>query len=80
MANNGLSAAALILAAGKSGGGGGPSEYIKSASVNGNTLTLVKNDGTTIVFTAGEVINPISDNDIEDITGNAFGRAEGSEF
>lgn len=34
---------------------GGPSAYIKSASVSGNTLTLTKQDNTTITFTPAEI-------------------------
>jgi len=45
-------------------GGGEPAEYLKSAAVSGNKLTLTKNDNTTVVFepqggqtyTAGENI------------------------
>lgn len=33
------------------GGGGEPDQYVKSASVNGNTLTLTKKDNTTVVYT-----------------------------
>lgn len=34
-----------------SGGGGEPDQYIKNASVSGNTLTLTKKDGSTVTFT-----------------------------
>lgn len=33
------------------GGGGEPEEYIKNASISGNTLTLVNKDDTTVEFT-----------------------------
>lgn len=68
-----LSMLALGLAA-QGGGGGEPTEYLKSASVADNELTLTKKDGTTVVYeptipepveyTAGDGIAIYSNNEI----------------
>lgn len=44
--NNGV-----LSANGGGGGSGEPAEYLKSAAVSGNTLTLTKKDNSTVVFT-----------------------------
>ena len=46
----GLSISNGVLSA-NGGGSGEPAEYLKSASVSGNTLTLTKKDNSTVVFT-----------------------------
>ena len=46
----GLSISNGVLSA-NGGGSGEPAEYLKSAAVSGNTLTLTKKDNSTVVFT-----------------------------
>lgn len=53
------------------GGGGEPNEYIKNASVSGNTLTLTNKDDTTVEFTPEGVAptNMVTTDTLQTITG-----------
>lgn len=42
------------------GGGGEPEAYLKSASVNDNTLTLTNKDNTTVVFTPSVPVQDVT--------------------
>lgn len=55
------------------GGGGEPEAYLKSANVNGNTLTLTNKDNTTVVFTPE---SSSVDIDNKTIVQNAQGKIE----
>ncbi len=43
----------------------GSADYIKSAAVNNNTLTLTKGDNTTVVFTAEQVSDYVTQSEME---------------